>query len=485
MAKNKPSENPATPSPSYERMIESWEKIETVLGGTKALREAATRYTPKHDNESDASYHDRLNSATLLNLSKLILESWTGRPFSKPMVLREDVPQEIRDMQDNIDLLGNGIPVFARNWFREGLAKGLSHTLIEMPRNEGGERTLADDRDEGVRPYWVDIAPEQLFFADSVVIDGEEVLTEVRIIEEVTVRDGFAMSVVEQIRQLELADGVVVVTLWRKPDPRKDEWAKRDEFTMDTDRIPLVTFYADRDGLMEGMPPLEDIVDLNIAHFQSTSDQRNALTVARFPIITVTGGTDENKLVIGPKKWLYAPDPQAKFSYLEHSGQAIETGRRDLQDLEAQMANYGSEFLKRRPGRETATARALDSEESTSALQDATLRFQDALQTALAITAKWMDLPEGGTVDINTQFAPSPMEGEGLRTLIEARKLRDVSRKALLMALKEARVLPEDFDIDGETEELENEVLFLGQGALGGAFDAGAEDEDGGQGPEA
>jgi hypothetical protein len=441
-------------------MVARWLKIQTVLDGTEALREAGRAYLPQHENESDEAYGERKEVATLLNLSKLTLDSWVGRPFSSPVILNPDVPDQIRVLEDDIDLIGNGVQVFARNWMREGLAKGLAHVMIEMPRSGVEDRTLADDREENMRPYWVMVKPEQLFFADAVVVNGEEVLTEVRMVELVSVRDGFAMMQVKQIRQLELYGGQVNVTLWRMNE--KEEWLVHDAFIVNIDRIPLVTFYADRDGLMEGTPPLEDVVDLNLAHWQSTSDQRACLTVARFPILTVTGGIDENnKLTIGPKKWLFAPDPAARFDYLEHSGVAIDVGRRDIHDLEGQMADYGSEFLKKRPGRETATARTLDSAEATSSLQDVTMRFMDAMQSALRITAKWLGLPDGGTVDISTDFTPGAADAAGLTVLLEARKLRDVSRRALVLALKSQGILSDEFDPDDDMIELEDEALLM------------------------
>jgi len=458
----KDPKSPATSSDAYDRMVARWLKIQTVLNGTEALREAGRDYLPQHENESDEAYGERKEVATLLNLSKLTLDSWVGRPFSSPVIL--NAPDPIRVLEDDIDLIGNGVQVFARNWMREGLAKGLAHVMIEMPRSGVEDRTLADDREENMRPYWVLIKPEQLFFADSTVVNGEEVLTEVRMVELVSVRDGFAMMQVKQIRQLELFDGRVNVTLWRM---NEKEWSVSDAFVVDIDRIPLVTFYADRAGLMEGTPPLEDVVDLNIAHWQSTSDQRACLTVARFPILTVTGGIDDHhKLTIGPKKWLYAPDPNATFDYLEHTGVSIEAGRLDLKDLEGQMADYGSEFLKKRPGRETATARTLDSAEATSSLQDVTMRFMDAMQSALRITAKWLGLPDGGTVDISTDFTPGAADAAGLTVLLEVRKLRDVSRRAVLSALKSQGILGDEFDPDEDQLELEEEALHMGNEPL-------------------
>lgn len=211
---------------------------------------------------------------------------------------------------------------------------------------------------------------------------------------------------------------------------------------------------------MLGKSPIEDLTDINVAHWQSSSDQRAILTVARFPILAVSGGTDEtNKIVLSPFRWLYCPDPQGRFYYVEHGGAAIEEGRRDLQELERQMGEYGAEFLKKRPDRETATARVLDSSEATSPLQDVVLRFQDAMENCLMLTAKWLNIADGGSIKIKSDFSSPPGGGESLRTLLEARKNGDLSREAFVKELIRYKVLEEDFDVDGDFNLLEEEAL--------------------------
>jgi hypothetical protein len=465
----KDPKSPATTTDQYDYMVESWTKIQTVLDGTRTMRDAGQLYLPQHDKESNDAYAERLERCTLLNMTKLTLDSWVGRPFSEPVTMKDDVPAEVVELSENIDTLGSSINVFARNWFREGMAKSFSHVLVDMPRLEeredGRPRTLEDDRRDGVRPYWVHIKPEQLFFAEADVVAGEERMLEIRYTEHTTARDGFALVDVPQIKRLYLNDeGTVNVETWRevKTKSRKKSWTIVDSYVMEIDRIPLVTFYADRDEFMLGKAPLEDLADINIAHWQSTSDQRAILTVARFPILACSGGTDEaNKLVVGPNQWLYCPDPQGRFYYVEHTGAAIKAGDQDLTELARQMGEYGGEWLKKRPNRETATARSMDSAEATSALQDATLRFQDALETAVRLTAEWLGLPTGGSVSVYSNFSTPPAGGEALRVLIEARKNRDISREAFVAELKRSGILDEDFDFAKDGAKLEDELMSM------------------------
>src|SRR6185295_4553940 len=99
----------------------------------------------------------------------------------------------------------------------------------------------------------------------------------------------------------------------------------------------LAPVYLNRTGFMTGEPPLEELADLNVAHWQSSSDQRNILTVARVPILFGTGIEGNEKLEIGASSMIRTSDPNAKLTYVEHTGAAIGAGERDLERLEFQM----------------------------------------------------------------------------------------------------------------------------------------------------
>lgn len=299
----------------------------------------------------------------------------------------------------------------------------------------------------------------------SEMVDGQEVLVHVRILDHVTERDGFAEVVIPKIRVFE--PGTVDTYGIHNQGKRNEEWKLEKQETYDLDFIPLIPYYADRHGLGIGKPPLTDLADLNVTHWQSSSDQRATLTVARFPILALSGGVDDqNKIVIGPRKWLWSPEVKSKFYYVEHEGKALEAGEKDLNNLENQMAFYGADYMRKRPSGTTATARVIDNSETTSPLQDATQRFQDAVNTALEVTALWMskELGDGG-IEINKEFSGDPNGAEDIKALMELRKNRDISRRTVLSEHKRRGVLPDEFDVDEEIGQIEKEALTLGGGS--------------------
>jgi hypothetical protein len=480
MAKNvKPSAKAAAaeqPDPSvkslaYLEMESKWAMIITLMGGTDAMRMAERTYLPQHAEESNENYNERLNRNTLFNMFELTLDSLVGKPFVEPIKLNSDVPEEIANEDTgywkNIDLQGASLTSFAREWLRDAIAKGFSHILIDMPKLDPAEkatRTLEDDLKENRRPYWTLIRPENMLFAYAIVKNGVEVLQHVRIAEVETVMDGFREVTKQRIRILEPGRW----ELWelRKTDEQKDPiWVKIEEGLSDLDYIPLVTFYANRSGFMTSKPPLEDLAHLNVRHWQSTSDQINILTVARFPMLAVSGaqmvqGSQEN-MAIGPRQLLATRDANGKFYYVEHTGKAIGAGETDLEKLEDKMASWGAEFLRRKIGGRTATERALDSSEAISPLKDMSLRFMVSVNQALKITADWINKSDGGTCLINTDFTEEDANTAAINTLTEARKRGDISRWTWLEEMKRLEVLAADLDTEEEMDQIEWEATNL------------------------
>lgn len=469
MADKKDPKDPSTTSTEYDAMLPAWTLMATVLGGTTAMRAAGQTYLPQYEMESDERYNARLNMAVLFNVTDETLDTLASKPFTEKMKL-EDVPEGFEDeLFPNIDLQGNNMDVFARAWFKEGLAKGWAYVLVDMPRIEpradGQPRTLADDRAENIRPYWVLVNPENVLYIQYVIRDGKKVPVHIRILECYTERVGFAEVEKKQIRVLEPG----TVEIWQPKEKKKasdkEEWVLADAWETGLKDIPWAKFLAGE------RPPLEDLAHLNVAHWQSTADQRSILTVARFPMLAVAGADDDQAIAVGPHQLLRTESPQGLFYYVEHTGAAIEAGTKDLEALEAQMAMYGAEFLQEQPGDETATAKAIDSADESSSLSSMALRFEDSMALALDFTAQWKKLAagSGGSVEVVKDYEPSSLEASGLTALENARKSRDISREAYIQGLIMRGVLPEDYDAEADLELIEAETSSMLSAAA--AFD--------------
>lgn len=454
--------DPSIPDPEYEVMADRWQTISDLLGDTEAMRAAGDRYLPRHHKETDRGWRNRVATCVLLNRFAHTLSTLCGKVFCNPIVVGEGTPEEIQTLFTDIDLRGNDLDVFAQSWFREGMAKGVAYVLVDTPRIDQEEKPSLEDVNTGnLRPYWNFIKPENVIALRTEVVKGKERITHVRIREEVQIVEGFAVISKPQIRVLE--PGTVQIYSQVK-DKGKEQWVKTQKFATELPIVPLIVFVpGERQGNILTKPPLYNLADLNITHWQSTSDQRHILTVGRFPMLACSGslGTEadgKKEAVIGPDKLLHSRDPQGRFYYVEHTGTAIAAGDKDLLNLETQMSMFGAQMLTAVPGSQTATEKAIDTAEAMSPLQQMAGKFVDSMELALQYTALFMgkEASEAGELSINVDWAGQSVKVD-IAQLREARKAREISRSTYLEALNSAGMLPENFDEEEDQEKLLSE----------------------------
>lgn len=471
---SKQEETPSTTSAAYEIMAPRWRMIETLLQGTEAMRAAGEEFTPRHEMERDRTYNERVSRAVLVNLFELTVDLLAGKPFGEPIRLPDNMDSRLIEYADDIDLQGNDLDRFSYLVFRTALAKGFTHILVDTPAANSGISSLADERESGIRPYWVHIEPENMIFMQAVRIDGVEVLTHLRFYETQIVRDGFAEKKQVYIRVLELqelpleTEGQFTIRMvskrWRLEEGKNnsEEWIPEPGVITDMERIPLQTFYTSRDGLMLCKPSLLDLAHMNIEHWQSYSDQISILTVTRFPLLAASGiDEDEAKAaVIGPRNLLATQDPNGKYYYVEHQGAAIEAGRKYLEDLETRMATYGASLLAKRPDRETAAARSASEESVTAPLKRMVMTFTDVLNTLFFFTAEMIGAPIPDSVKVLTEFSRESVDAVELQTLQVAFKEGAMSRVTLINELKRRGIISEEVDPDDDAQLLQAELAL-------------------------
>lgn len=454
---------------SYAQMKLKWDLPRTLLGGTTLMRAAGERYLPKDEKESDAAYKARLLRSFLFNGYAKTVNTMTGKVFSKPIVLKDDVPQTTKDIWEDLDTNGRIGDLFWEEVFAKALSYGHCHVLTDMPSMPEGA-TLADEQAAQIRPYCVKVDPEQLIGWTSEKRGSKQVLTSVRIYEATFESDGdFGEEFVERIRYITETEW----QLWKlamDPKTKKSQWIMEASGPMTLGYIPLRTFYTKRTGFMTSEPPLEDLAWINVAHWQSSSDQRHILHVARVPLLFGQGlGEDADSIIVGPNRLINGPE-NSDLKYVEHSGKAIESGRLDIQDLEDQMKIMGLELLlpSTRGGGQTATAKSLDYADINSPLQFMARGMADVIEQTFMDIAAWQKQPtdNAGSVKVNTDFGITLRDAADVQALIQSRLAGEISSETFWGELKRRNILSEDFDAVAEAKLITQEEAADAKKAL-------------------
>jgi hypothetical protein len=450
-------------SGAYLKMAPMWSMINTLLGGTGAMRAAGKVYLPQYPGENDDNYKARLARAVLYNAYFETSKKMTNKPFSKPLTIN-GVHASIKEFMDDVDLQGHDLHKFAREVFGDGLNHGYTAILLDFPVVDQAQvQTKADEDALKIRPYMVHVKAENIIAAYTDVVNGREILTHVRIAECEVKRVGFEEVMTERIRVLEPG----TVTIWEKV---KDKWQKGSTVSTRLKYIPMVFYYTNREGCCLANPPLLDLAYKNVEHWQSSSDQRNCMTVARFPILAASGVTlEEGKKVIGPRSLLRCSDATGKFYYVEHSGAALNVGKEDLDTLKEEMSMMGIQLIRKpqATGKETATKTQHDAEAQHSDLEAMVIDLEDTLEEALEIMVDWAtpsgsgtkgDLEvEAGEIEIFKDFSISAREGADLDFLFKMRTAREISHEAFIAEVKRRSVLSDSFDMEADQEILDTE----------------------------
>lgn len=440
-----------TPSDQVSAMSEEWALVNALLGGTKAMRAAGTTYLPRWPAEDSESYRTRLSTATLFPAYSRTVSVLTGKPFSKPLTIGEDVPSRIAEMLDNVDLQNRNLHTFASEICRDALAYGFCGILVDCPPSEG-VRSLAEEREARIRPYLVHVFGQNVLGWRTVTDNGSTRLTQLRLLETVEVDDGpFSVKMIEQVRVLEPG-------LWAVYRKVGLVWLVHESGTSSLPEIPFVPVYGSFRGFMVGFPPMLELAYANVEHWQSKSDQQTILHVARVPILFAKG-LGESKITIGANSFITTGAENAEVKYVEHTGKAIEAGRVSLLDLEDRMRQAGAELLVIKPGNTTEVQTIADNEQGMCDLQRIVQTVEDALDQALNIMARWIGETDGGHVSIYRDFGAATLAEASAELLLKTKEAGALTLETLLSEFKRRGILSPDINPKVEAASARAEAL--------------------------
>lgn len=444
--------NPSTPTDAVQAMQVDWAIVAPLMGGTTAMRAAGKALLPQYPAEEDETYKARLSVSTLLPAYSETVANMTSRVFAKPLQVLEDVPEAIAALLADVDLNGNDLSNWAVEFFRTGLAYGLCHTFVEVPRAEG-LRTKADEKAAGIRPYLVMVKPEQVL---GWRYEGNR-LVQVRFVESVEEQaDEFTAGKVQQIRVLEPGSWRV----FRAND--NGQWALHEEGATSLTEIPWTTFYAGRTGRMTARPPLLELAHMNVKHWQSQSDQDNLLHIARVPLLFMFTDDEDFTLTISAGKATRMP-AGGEAKYVEHTGAAIDAGRQSLQDLVDEMRMAGAKLLKKdQQASKTAAQANEEAAQELSPLARMAGHCADTIAVLLQRMADYLGLPEGGRVEIRGNFEADYAPEVSLPALVAMTNAGKLSNETLYTEMQRRGVIAAGSDWEAEKARIEEQGPALG-----------------------
>lgn len=443
--------DPRYENEDYKAQMPDLELVRDVYAGSRVIKGKSTEYLPQEPKETDEAYAIRLKRSGWWGGFRKVIRALVGMVARKPAVLSKGVAQQILDILDNIDLQGNDLATFVKDQFRQALQDGHSFILIDMPRPlDPAVATLADER--GRRPYWCPRKKCQVInWQESTSDAGEIVLTQVTIYECLKEPAGrFAETEVDQWRVLALVNGHLEWEIWREQqnrDGEKEVYLHDGGIVPQINFIPLVMVPTNATGFLTSDPPLKDLADLNVSHYQLWSDIKNIIHRCCVPILAFFGREEGDAVEIGPNAGVDMPQG-GDVKYVEPTGAGIASAQEEMKCTERLMGVMGLELLAPRSDVEvTATQSAIDDSSQISELGGMVESLDNAVNQALYYTARFLGLTEvGGTWKANKDFNRLKLDSAMLQAISNQVTAGQLSLETLWWQMERGELLPPDFD---------------------------------------
>lgn len=487
--------DPSLVSSDYNLQIDFWNMVNALIAGEAAIKQTRTNttsggfvspYLPKFDGESNGAYAYRLINAPYTNVYDDISKNLASKPFAKECTLVDETPQKYKDLAENIDGQGNNLNVFASALYKSAQDKGIAWILVEHKKVEINKPslTIAEAKAMKLRPYWINVAAEDMLAVYSDFVDGVEVIYHARIWETVkVVNNNFSETVVERVRaiirdRIMSKDGLTLVgygkprwELWESyVSGASTLWKIIDEGTYSVDVIPLVPVTLNKrpSGSWVVTPPLRNLAYMQVSEFHQEANLTWVTISTCFPMIAISGleNPGDANIQVGPNKVFVIPQnaagtgPAGDVKIVEPSASSIVECRNQLELTRKEMRDLGMQPLT--TANLTVITTANVSKKASSAVQAWALLFKDALEMAWRITAQYSGESIEPEVFIHTDFAIEDVDaGKNMDFMLSAERQGIYSKQTVREQAKRVNVVVNDIDDKEEEQRLaeQNEGL--------------------------
>lgn len=431
--------------------------ITALLGGTPAMREAGELYLPRFELEADKEYKKRLGVSTLTPYFEETVRGMNGRLFYKPADTSM-VDDRILPTLDNFNLSGDNFAQIMESCSFEALATGRSWVVVDYYDAGAQPFNAAQEQALGARPYAYKVRSEQVM--DVRYTDGNG-LKRIRLFK-------YMHNVETDVNEFETKIEPEIV-LFVESEVRRYRKGESGWYLHDTRELrvngkpigypPIVELkYARR-------PPLLNLAEMNIKHWQSQSMQDNIVNVSRSPILFASGfkmgdSTPVTGMALSTEK------ENAKITYIEHSGAAIQTGLNSLDKLEEQMAIAGAKLLAKTRMALTDSQAKSEHIKEVSELQLYGMMLDDFASRVLDLVGMWLSIDDAGTVSFSQNINDEVATDFGMGDIISAVRDGIISKQTAYDTLMRRAAISGTSDWEEEKERIEIEAVTSGLPSL-------------------
>lgn len=450
----------------YEDWCERWQKIRAAVSGQYEVRKLKEKVLPKLNGHDDREYQSYLKGAVYTNYTGRTLEGLLGMVFRKePMAT---YPNAFESIYKDLDLQGNSTELVSETVLSEVMQTGRYGVLVEYPQAPVGPISLAQAQALNIRPYVSCYPTESIldYRMERVNNSMQPVMIKLKEMHEQWI-DETEYQQHEQIRLLLLINGQYLQRIYQKV---KNDWVQIGEDiipTMNGQPLSFIPFWAfgpKNNTLKCQDPPLEDLADVNLAHYRTSASYERGCVFTGAPTPILAGFIlDENEKVhLGSTTAVTTVDPNAKWGYLEFTGQGLGELVNSMNMKESQMAALGARMLApEKTGVEAQGTLEIRSNGESSVLAMYAKLVSDGMEQVLRFMSAWQGIAGEVEFQLSTDYLPRTMTPQELTALMSAWQGGGISKEDLFWNLKQGELIREGVKFEDYDELTQQTPLGL------------------------
>lgn len=431
----------------FRLWYDEWQKIRDCYAGEQAVKKRRDKYLPPLKTQESDEYEGYLQRAVFFNATARTVNGLTGLIFSKPPVV-EDMPTDLELY--NVSKDGLSFHLFSKRVAKEIISVGRAGVLLDMDASGRGQPYFVDYKAEAIRDWrvrerngrWV---LDLVILAEEVPDPYSPFQTENKLQYRMLVldEDGFYEQRVYD------ADASVESMNYEVYQPR-----------VRGERLDFIPFLIlnPYDLTPEVVkPPILDIVNLNISHYQSYAQLEQGRWLTATPVFVISGnnGDGEGEYYLGTNM-VWELEGNAKAQLLEFNGNGLKFLENACIFKEQQMAQLGGRLMGQstKSAAESVEATTLREKQEQSLLLNVSDTLGEGFTKLLRWYSWWNNLPsEDLTVTFNTDLGVK----WGAREIRACQQLYDsgyIPIEALYANLRDAEYVPDHMSFTEFKEQL-------------------------------
>jgi hypothetical protein len=514
------SDVPTIETAAYQRTVKRLERNRDVYHGTEAIQAKGVQYLPQFRGESDTLYDARRTISSVFNGYARTVEAIYGIVCEPEPTLADDMPQELKDMAENVTGDGVHLAVFTRRLVENAVVDGFDGILTEYPRlgdpridltkaslaaktalETNQPLDLTDVQALGLRPYFILVKVDECLPIYESVNGRKTLVMFIRRQVTAQTKGRFGMEPVVRYYVYELIGSSVYFERWTESNGQRVQditpTLMRGLTAIPWSPLPL----GKKLGEHEYRPLLDDLAFLTLTHHRIATGilslEEQACVVTPYRVgVKPDGKGKYPELVLGPSNTIEIPPPPAGVSlpaipvgYLSPPVDVLEPAMKSLENCKAEMGAMGASFLAPQPVQETATAKRMDDSAQAASIATISRDVKDCLESAFGFAGQYVG-KKGGSITMNNDFV-----GDGVNAQVLAILVTNYQSDRPIVTLEDVRhylktgQLPEGFDPDDtlglltitaqnarDKANAQRDMLALAAGGQGGTSGDGGAD---------